>query len=152
MAFRIGDNVLKIGKSRTKNQSYEFQCLIPVFFSYDQEISSCEYYSVELTPLVDSKNITDEDTYEAYKQLRTLGYIWNDPSPKNIGKIINPIECYNNVYEKGDIVIIDLEDFAYVGEVTPEWVIDELAFSSYNQKTYTYEMRYIEEKEKNIIR
>ena len=148
LAFRIGDNVLKIGKSRIKNHYYEYQCLIPVYFSYYQEISSNEGYSIELTPLVDTKDLTDEDTYEAYKKMRSLGYIWNDAAPNNIGKIIKTIECHNIVYEKGDIVIVDLEDFAYVGEVTPEEVIDELAFFSYNHKAYVYEMRYIEEQEK----
>lgn len=107
-----------------------------MYFSYYQEISSNEGYSIELTPLVDTKDLTDEDTYEAYKKIRSLGYIWNDPAPNNIGKIIKTIECHNIVYEKGDIVIVDLEDFAYVGEVTPEEVIDKVAFYSYNQKAY----------------
>ena len=149
VAIRIGDNVLKVGKSRTKNNIYEYQCLIPVYYSYDQEITSDEYYSIQLNPLVDTKNITDEDTYEAYRKLRKLGYIWNDPAPKNVGRIIRTMNYLDNVYEEGEIVIIDLEDFCYVGEITPEEVIDELAFENYNQKAYVYEMRYIEEQKNN---
>ena len=148
LAFRIGDYVLKISKRKTNNILYEFQCLIPVFYFVENKISDNEYYSLQLTPYVDTKDLTKEDTYLAYKELRKLGYIWNDPKPSNIGRIINDFEYLDKVYKSGDIVIIDLEDLAYVGEYTPEAVMDELAFDSYNPRTYTFEERYNEERMK----
>ena len=51
-------------------------------------------------------------------------------------------------YKKGDVVIIDLEDLAYVGETTSDTILDEISMTAYNGRTYTYETRYIEEKRK----
>ena len=149
LVFRMGDLVFKIEKSNTKTKLDEyddFTCTVPVISSDCFKVDDREYYTTQVTPLVDTKDIEEEEVYGAYKKLRDLGYIWNDPKSENIGRIINDIKINGREYKKGDIVIIDLEDFAYVGEITPDEVLDEISWSSYNGKTYTYETRHMREK------
>ena len=52
-------------------------------------------------------------------------------------------------YKKGDLVVIDLDDIAYVGEETSDIILEEISMMSYNRNVYRFETRYIEEKEKN---
>ena len=150
LVFRVGDVALKIGKTDNNyetNRNYDFDFMIPVFYKEKLKIDKKEYYTIYVTPLVDCKNINEEELYESYKKIRDLGYIWNDPTLDNVGRIIKDIKFNNHAYKKSDIVIIDLEDLAYVGEITPDIVLEEIAISGYNQKTYVFEMRYIKEKE-----
>ena len=42
-------------------------------------------------------------------------------------------------------MIIDLEDFAYVGEFTPDIILDEICYTAYNGNVYKFETRYISE-------
>ncbi len=149
LVFKINDFVLKIDKSNIKrkiNEYDDFNCIVPILYNESIKVSDREYYGLQISPFVDTNDIEEVDVYKAYKRLRDLGYIWNDPKEENVGRIINDIDFNGNSYHSGDIVIIDLEDFAYVGEVTPDEVLEELAFASYNSKTYTYEVRYSNEK------
>lgn len=151
LAFRIGNVVIKIGKEGfippIKN-NYNLPCLIPLFYKKIFKVDDKENYNVQITPLVDTNLKDEEEVYKVYKSLRKFGYIWNDPKLENIGIIKKDITLNDITYKKGDYVILDLEDLAYVGEITPESVLDEITYTSYNQKTYVYETRYIEEKEK----
>lgn len=153
LAFKIGNEVLKVGKSDNdyyKNRKYNYSCVIPIIFKESYKVAEKEYYTLVITPLVYTDNIVEEEVYDAYKRLRDLGYIWNDPKIGNIGKIMCDYNYDGVEYKAGDIVIIDIEDFAYVGEETPEEVLDEITYFSYNKNTYIYEMRYIEEKKNKI--
>ena len=149
LVFKIGDEVLKIGKVSSnfkKSKPLKFKCLIPVFYSDCFEVSDNEFYTIQISPFVEVGEFSDEDVYFAYKALRKEGYIWNDPTKENIGRIIRDVETDSFSYKAGDIVIIDLEDLAYVGEDIPDYILDEIAFSSYNKNVYAFEMRYISEK------
>ena len=151
LVFRIGDVVLKIRKEsfiQPSKKIYNFSCVIPVFYNKCFEVDRNENYILQITPLVDTNIKDEEEVYNEYKKLRKLGYIWNDPELENIGKIKKDVTVNGITYKKGDYVIIDTEDFAFVGEVTPESILDEIAYTSYNQKTYVYETRYINEKQK----
>ena len=153
LAIRIGDKVIKVGKEKydyALNREYNFDCLIPIFYYNSFKIADNEYYTLEVSPLIDNKNIKEEDVYNVYKNLRDLGYIWNDPKPENVGKIIKDISFKNHLYKKGDIVIIDLQDLAYVGEVTTDEILEEISMVGYNQKTYIYETRYMKEKGRSL--
>lgn len=151
IAFKIGNNVLKIGKVDNNNTKYkEFNCTVPLFLNKTFKVDTREYYTIQLSPYVESVDITEEELYGVYKELRKEGYIWNDPTFDNIGRIQEDIKTDTHTYKKGDLVIRDLEDFAYVGEDTPDIVLDELCYSSYNSRTYRYEIRYLEEKGKTL--
>ena len=153
LTFKIDDKGLKIGKSAidTKKNRKSFPCLIPVFVDECHKIDDREYYTLQVTPYVDTLDIADEDVYSTYKKLRDLGYIWNDPTLANTGRIIKDIDYNGHHYKKGDLVIIDLEDIAYVGlEETSDEIMEEIAISSYNGNVYKFETRYAEEKRKGI--
>ena len=108
--------------------------------TFETNSSSCHTITLKAT-----KKQIDEfnEGKRWYFYNRNLG--WNDPKRENVGRIIQDIEHNGHYYKTGDLVIID---FAYVGEITPEEVLAEIAWTSYNSKTYEYEMRYIREKEK----
>jgi hypothetical protein len=118
----------------------------------DFKVDDNEYYRVEMCPVVDTKTpIDEEELYDVYKRIRDEGYIWNDPDTKNLGRIIHSFEYNNHMYESGSIVVFDLEDFAYVGEVTSDEILEEIAIASYNSRTYRFETRYINEKSKKKV-
>lgn len=151
LAFRINDKVIKIGKSNSDNKKLkkDFPCTIPLFLDEYYKIDEMEYYTIQSSLYVDTSNIFIEDVYQAYYNLRKIGYIWNDPTIENVGRIIEDFDYNGYHYSKGDIVIIDLEDFAYVGEVTPDIILDEICYSAYNGNVYKFENRYISENQDN---
>lgn len=152
LVIRIGDCVLKIGKEEgdSARRTYEFPCLIPVFFRKSFKVAEKEYYSLHISPLVDTHSIMEEDVYNSYKSLRDFGYIWNDPKAENIGRITKDMDLGYHYYKKGDLVILDLEDLAFVGEITPDDVLDEISMTAYNGNTYIFEERYMDEKGKSM--
>jgi len=153
LAFRIGDVVFKIGKKRSSlsPKKNDFSCLIPVFYQSITPVGEKEFYEVQVTPYVNTYDISEEDVYSAYKSLRKCGYIWNDPTFDNTGRIEKDFSFEGREYHAGDLVIIDLEDLAYVGEETSDEILEEISMMSYNRKTYQFEMRYIEEKSQKMM-
>lgn len=146
LVFRVGDNVLKISKTAyPDSKTLSFSGVIPVFLNKSFQISPGECYIVSLSPLVETMGISEEELYGAYKNLRRLGYIWNDPKLDNVGRVIKDFEYNGIFYKKGDVVIIDGEDFAYVGETITSDILDEIGISSYNPKTYIFETKYLDE-------
>ena len=156
ITFRVGDNIIKLGKSNYENspKKLESQYQVPIYVRGSYEIGNKAYLRVEIAPYVDTNNITYEDAYKAYSNIRNLGYIWNDPKEENIGRIINVDGCKiggkkyvpKQQYKKGDLVLIDLDDIAYVGEETSDTVLEEIALMSYNSNVYKFETRYMEER------
>ena len=152
LAFRIGNNVLKVGKTpddKKKRKNKISNCLVPLLVDECYKVAEKEFYTIEIAPLVDTKDISEEELYSAYKSLRRQGYIWNDPRPDNVGRIMSDCEINGTKYKKGDLVIIDLEDIAFVGETTSDEILEEISISSYNRRTYSYETRYIEERSRS---
>ena len=151
LVFKMGDNVLKIGKPNSRSlidRYQDFSTLIPVLYHTDFQVGEREYYSIQISPYVETDTFTDEELYNTYKSLRKTGYIWNDPKSENTGRMISDFDYNGYHYNKGDIVIIDLEDLAYVGEDISDEVLEEIAIASYNPNTYRFETRYISEKGK----
>lgn len=149
LAFQIGDIVLKVSKQRFDNDPYRLKDttgLIPVFYYSNSEIGKNEHYSILITPYVEMCENLGEGLYEVYKHMRKQGYVWNDPTEDNVGIITRDFVYNNQIYKKGDRVIVDLEDLTFVGEETPDYVWDFITYEAYNAKTYTFEERYTEEK------
>ncbi|MBO5180021.1 MAG: hypothetical protein J6B87_06725, partial [Clostridia bacterium] len=130
--FGIGDKVIKLGKDRiTKtfpNNPYIVQPLLRKTINIDNDT-----FFVEITERVDTSNkdITDEDLYNLYKNIRNLGLMWNDVARKNVGRLLkdNVIHWNSNlklsdqaleldkkrgtiILKKGDLVLFD-DDFIY---------------------------------------
>lgn len=161
ITFRVGDNVIKIGKNShaTKPVGFDSKYQVPTYIRESYEVGDKIHFKIEVSPYVDTTNITYDDIYQAYSNIRSLGYIWNDPKEDNIGRIIGVSGCkiggkqYLPSYQfsKGDLVVIDLEDIAYVGEETSDIILDEISMMSYNRNVYVFETRYMEEKKKNKV-
>lgn len=159
ITFRVGDNVIKFGKSESAiiNKRLDSIYQVPTYIRESYEVGNKIYFRVEVSPYVDTTNITYEDAYKAYSNIRSLGYIWNDPKEENLGRIIGVNGCKiggkeylpQYKYKKGDLVVIDLDDIAYVGEETSDIILEEISMMSYNRNVYRFETRYIQEKEKN---
>jgi hypothetical protein len=150
LAFKIGDLVIKVSKQKYDSNPLKLKDVtgfIPVFYYSDSEIDSHEHYSILITPYVEICTDLGEELYEVYKSKRIQGYVWNDPTSENVGVITKDFVFNNQVYKKGDKVVVDLEDFTFVGEVTPDYVWDFITYEAYNSKTYTYEERYTKELE-----
>lgn len=161
ITFRVGDNVIKFGKSETPlskltlNSSYQ----VPFYLRESYEIGSRVNFRVEVCPYVETTNISYEDLYETYSNIRDLGYIWNDPKEENMGRIISVDGCKicgktylpSTQLKKGDLVLIDLDDIAYVGKETSDIILEEISMMSYNTNVYKFETRYMEEKRTNKI-
>ena len=120
--------------------------IVPILYNSSYKVDDQEYYSIQISPLVEITQMEEEEVYGAYKKLRSVGYIWNDPLSENMGRMMTDFDYDGHHCKKGDIVIIDLEDLAYVGETISDEVLDEIATMSYNKNTYAFEMRYTEEK------
>ena len=161
ITLRVGDLVLKIGKDdhTIPKQQLDSIYQVPIYIRESYEIGNRAHFRVEVSPYVDTKNITYEDTYKAYSNVRNLGYIWNDPKQENLGRIINVEGCKiggkkyepSKYLKKGDLVLIDLDDIAYVGEETSDTIMEEISMMSYNRNVYTFETRYMKEKEEKRV-
>lgn len=131
-AYQIGDKVLKIGKRRevfVKQNNKRF--LQPLYREEIFDKDNVGYlFWIEINELVDTKNITKEDVYLVYKELRDCGLVWTDCKEENIGRLLKDNKVYfkgidrvdknavgyNNdneeILKKGDLVIID-NDYIY---------------------------------------
>lgn len=161
IAIRVGDNVLKTGKvdydiDKLPGKKIDSKDLVPIYYRKSIDIGGEKFLSVEISPLVQTNNISREDLYNAYSSVRSLGFIWNDPKEENLGRIINVSGCKvggksyfpKYQYNKGDIVLIDVYDITYVGPETSDMILDEISMMSYNTNVYKFETRYMEEKKK----
>lgn len=125
--YKIGDKVLKIGSERKAfNISNSRYFLKPI---YRQNVRSLDakkvLFCIEITECVNTDNITEEDVYTVYKELRDQGLIWTDCKRSNLGRLKKDNRIYfdgitkvsknstgylddnNEVLKKGELVIID---------------------------------------------
>lgn len=161
----IGDKVLKIGKKRNApsfpNNPYIIAPLLRESITIDKDNN----LFLEVTEKVDTKcEISDEELYVLYKNLRQLSLVWTDMAKRNIGRLtkdnyihwntaINPNDSSlelgerrgNTVLKKGQLVILDA-DHLY-DERSPK-AKKELAVSEY-EKRYQNEISGGKGKEKH---
>lgn len=121
--YKIGNKVIKIGKQRKKfNVENSKLFLQPIYrSSIKSGKDSRQLLCIEITDLIDTKNVNYENLYQVYKTLRNLGYIWVDCRMNNIGRILKDSKVsFNNkksteILKVGDIVILD-SDYIYSEE------------------------------------
>lgn len=125
--YKIGDKVLKIGSERKAfnipNNKY---FLKPIYRQNIRSLdSNCVLFCIEITECVNTDNITEEDVYTVYKELRDQGLVWVDCKRSNLGRLKKDNRIYfdgitqvsknstgylddnNEVLKKGELVIID---------------------------------------------
>ena len=132
IVYKIGDKVLKIGKKRevfTKINNKRF--LQPLYRDEILDKDDKDFlFCIEITEFVDTKNITKEDVYFIYKELRDCGLVWTDCKEDNLGRLLKDNKVYFKgidkvdknatgyindnieILKKGDLVIID-NDYIY---------------------------------------
>ena len=132
IVYQIGDKVLKIGRRRevfTKKNNKRF--LQPLYRDEILDKDELDFlFCIEITERVDTTNITKEDVYQIYKELRSQGLIWTDCKEDNIGRLLKDNKVYfrgidkvdkvatgylndiDEILKKGDLVIID-NDYIY---------------------------------------
>lgn len=156
ITLRVGDIILKLSKHDYKSSGLPFDSKykVPTYLEEEYEIGNKTYLGIEVASYVDVKGVSFDDVFSLYSNIRGLGYIWNDPKEENAGRIINVDGCRiggkvylpKYQYEKGDLVVLDSEDMAYVGEETSELILEEISMMSYNRNVYTFETKCMEKK------
>lgn len=148
------ENILfKIGIQRYTPEISGYEDFVyPLFRKYIPELN----LFIEITSLVETKYITNEDVYQMYKTRRKKGYIWIDAREENLGRLINDNHSYgffvhpetvgfkgNETYKlkKGELAILDTDLDYKEDEVPWEYLHKHIKLDSY----YTYEFRYQEE-------
>lgn len=156
--FQIGNKILKIGKMRNTqtfpNNPFILTPLMRETIDIDRDLS----IFLEVIEKAETNiEVTDEELYNLYKNLRQIGLVWTDIAKRNVGRLIRDNKIYWNdpieptdqslelekkrgttILKKGSLVIIDA-DHIY-DEKTPE---AQKALSS-----SPYEQQYQKELEK----
>ena len=162
--YKIGDKVLKIGNERKRfNIPFNKRFLKPL---YRQNISSLDgektLFCIEITECVDTNNITSDDVYQVYKELRDEGLIWTDCKRSNLGRLKKDNKIYfdgitsvsknstgylddnSEILKKGELVIIDND---YIFKETEFFDLYDGDYSSFAFEIFKkYENRYNREK------
>ena len=101
VVYLIGDKVIKLGCERyTFKIENNKRFLKPLIRTNIKSLKNNEtLFCIEITEKVDSKNISEEDTYFIYEELRDLGLVWGDAHPRNLGRLIKK----NKIYFRGPI-------------------------------------------------
>lgn len=160
-AFSIGDKVIKIGKKRNTekfpNNPYIVTPLLRRKINIDNQI-----FYIEVVEKVDTSNkdVTEEDMYNLYKNVRDLGLMWNDVAKRNVGRLLkdNVIHWQGNlapsdkvlgldskrgtiILKKGDLVILDA-DFIYdENDELKSYASDSLPLQRKFEKRYQEEIK-----------
>ena len=154
--FKIGHKYFKIGdKRRTfyiKNNKRFLQPLIrEEIKTLNDEFLCC----LEINEEVDTKNITDNDVYLVYQELRKQGIIWTDPKKANLGRLIKDNKIYFDSIDKIDKIgtgfLTDSDYTLKAGElviIDTDFIYDEDDLDYLNHTTSlwaNFEQRYQEE-------
>ena len=161
--YGIGSKVFKIGEGRdTFNIKNNKRYLKPLYKTIIK--SSYKDFCIEITEKVDTSNITDEDVYFMYKELRDEGILWFDATRSNLGRLLRDNKIYFNgidfvdkestgyttdsfeILPKGSLVLLD-SDRLYEADKYFETRDYNLFLA-----TTPYERRYKKEKSSNKIK
>lgn len=161
--FKIGHKFFKIGdKRRTFYIKNNRRFLQPLRREEIKTLDNEFMFTLEINEEVDTKNITDNDVYFVYKELRKQGIIWTDPKKANLGRLIKDNKIYFDGVDQVNIVGTGfLTDSAYTlkaGElviIDTDFIYDEddLDYLNHTTSLWAYfEQRYQEEVFMNSIK
>lgn len=159
--YKIGSKILKIGEERaTYRIPYDKRILQPLIRLNLSDLSKTNKGTIEVSEEVDTNiDLTDEELYILYKELRERGIILADLKSQNLGRLLKDNKKYWNkslsaskialgyiddasreeeILKQGEIVIIDTDYIFYEDDPNLEWG---------NGISNRLEKRYIQEKE-----
>ena len=158
-SFKIGNKVITFGNAKDDKNIINYSMpLVPNFIKNFKDIN----FRVSVANLVDTKNITANDTYQVWKQLYEEGYYWADPRNNNIGRLVlENTHGYQNISDLGkeflgipntpnlkntkinDLVIFD-HDYIYNKNNIPTYIKEQF------KEANNFEKRYMEEKNEEV--
>ena len=164
--YGIGSKVFKIGESRaTLNIKNNRRFLKPLYRKKIKYLdNNSTLFCIEVTERLDMTNITYDDVYEIYKELREQGLIWIDTKRENVGRLIRDNKIYFDgidyvdkestsyttedceVLPKGNLMLVDNDLIYDENEFFAKHDYDEFGYSN------TFEARYREEKQQKMGR
>ena len=155
--LKIKDKVVKIGTKRQSSTFPNNPYIVKPLLRKTLEDND-EQCFIEVTERVDtSENVSDEDLYQLYKNMRDIDLVWTDIASRNVGRLLkdNVINWRSNlepsdkvleldssrgqdiVLKKGDLVLLDA-DFIYDAK--------NFNFNTKRPIVNTFEARYQKEK------
>ncbi len=161
--FKLNNKIIKVGYRRECPEIPENNRILIPYFK-----GNIGPDFVEVTDYVPSiGNVTDEELYEVYKNIRDLGLIWMDAGKDNLAKVSSDIITANYkrrkdltnkgiiknpnlVYEISDVLIIDLD---HIYKDDDEYNIERIREKQSELRRSTIEKlenRYNEETNKGI--
>lgn len=161
--YKIGDKVLKIGCSRRTFNINDNKRFLKPLYRKDIKLDDKNILYLEITQYVDTNNITNEDVYQIYQELREQNIYWLDPKPENLGRLTKENRIYypgitsvdilstgyktkdDTILPPGELIILD-NDYIFTEE---ELIKLNLLKVIKNNK---YERRYQESKKNKVIK
>ena len=143
-SYQIGEKVIKIGKTEEENHGYPHgnrekkrideipyhrRILQPILRRPISNLDRTEnLFYIEITQRVLNANeieITENDAYKIYKELRDDGIVWVDAGVKNLGKLKRPNIVHMENFNEVDETSVGIERREEKREILPagEFVI-----------------------------
>ncbi len=151
--YIVGSLVLKIGENRYSHKIPNHNRILKPLLR-----RSFDGIYIEVTDLVDTNNITDDDVYMVFKEMMDSGIVWVDARKENLGRLLKDNNSYgmyineesiglngNNLIErkKGNLVILDTDLIFDINNVPWKYLEEEnINLFSYNKMMD----RYLKEK------
>lgn len=166
--YKMGNKVLKLGRSRLGfkiDNNKRFLC--PLLRQDIKSIKDDTLFFIEITEKVKTDNISEEDAYSIYKELRDEGLVWLDCYPANLGRLIKPNKIYfkdelnpfkeainyntdlKEELDSGELVILDNELIFKEKDFFDKFGFSIDEFNG-NDTIFMYENRYQKEKKRTI--
>ena len=147
--FKIGNKVIKFGGKRQYPE-------LPLCLEIQDQLKYDTHKYMYVTDYIETKNIPPKANEIAYRTLRSLGYIWVDPKPDNIGllngslKILDDVDIYTEqdfldgrkktileaVSYSDELAMLELR---YQASINPDFNINQINMMFSNQSNQTLE-------------
>lgn len=160
--FGIGSKVLKVGDERRTYKIKNNKLFLKPLYRTKIE-TDYRNFCIEITEKVDTENITENDVYQVYKQLRDDGIYWDDAKITNVGRLLKDNKIYFDgvdfvdkestgyttdnfeILPKGSLVLLDVDHLYDADDFFKNRDYD------FYLKNNPYELRYVKEKEENKL-
>lgn len=164
--YKIGSKILKVGKERASYEiPHDKRILQPLIRVDLASLSNTNRGTIEVCEKVEREiNISEEELYNLYKELRERGIVWSDIKKKNVGRLLKDNKRYwdknianskravgykeegefdleSDILKRGDLVILDTDFIYYEDDHNIKWP---------NKLGLKFERRY--QQEKSIVK
>lgn len=107
-SYKIGNKVVKIGFQHYSDDNFVSNRFIMPYYN---GFVGRNYVNIS-DYLVPAKDVSDEEVYSVYKDLRNQGIVWLYPDKSDLARI-NKYIAYKNGLKENDLVVINANNLAY---------------------------------------